>query len=680
MPCPRAIKTTLGSALLLAAVWLGQSASQLSAKSIFDTDTPPAAVTPSTQPAAAAPTTQPPPITPSPATAPAQTQPVAATTTAPTSQPQTQPSPPQQALYQLPRPVPFPFEFAQAFPVVAQRFPTPTTRPSGGSQLILAQSLMDAASGEEAMAIKFLLLKRAREAYLAANDPADALRAVHEMAWYFEVDGEDLSYRILETASGVELPPAASREIAKAGLQAALVALRDQQYDWADKLAAITEILARRSRDPGMLTLANQLVGQLDGLSLDYPRVQEAQQRLAKAPADPADNLLVGRFFCLTCRQWSRGLPLLAKGSDMALRDLAHRELNPPIDGDSQSDLADSWSALGRSMPPGRDRDAVLERAAEWYEAAEARLKGSAQQAAAKHAFATWADQMQHGLIAEIYSGRDFAYRRLTRLDQNIDQSWPTTGPEPGMGHADFSIYWHGYLAPPVPGVYRIVTKVDDSMRVWIDGRLLIDAKANSSFDARAAYVTLGVDPQDLRVEYHQATGAGFAGLGWISPKERTVQAIPNSALLHAPVELAELFPPTLSADDSGTVWLPAAAAQLHGQSLHFSDHDSGPGLYDWHGTDESATWEFTAPPGNYAVDLTYSCPAGSDGAKYTVNINGAKLTGTVAATGGADKFQPTLIGAVHLLGGNVTLSVKPDSVPNGQVMLLQRIVLSPIP
>jgi hypothetical protein len=664
----------------LVALLLARGSSLLDAKSIFDTEPQPAAATPSTQPAVTMP--PPPPSAPPAATAPAvaQTQPTVSATTVPTSQPQTRPTAPQQALYQLPQPIPFPMEFAQVAQVVELRFPTTTTKPSGVDQLALARTLMDAAAGEEQMATKFLLLKRAREAYLTGNDPAGAVGAVHEMAWYFDVDDEGLTYKILEAAAGgAELPATAAREIAKVSLQAAMSALRDQQYEWAGKMAAITEILARRSRDAGMLTLANQLVGQLYGLSQDYPRVQEAQERLAKSPGDPGDNLLVGRFFCLTCRQWSRGLPLLDKGSDVTLRGLAHRELDPPMDSDGQNDLADSWSALGRSMLSGRDRDAVLDRAAEWYEAAESHLKGSLHQTGGKAAFAAWADQMQHGLIAEVYSGQNFAYRRLTRLDQNIDVSWPTLGPEPGMRHADFSIYWRGYVAPPAPGVYRIVTKADDSMRVWIGGRLLVDAKVGSSFDAHAAYVTLGVDPQELRVEYQQANGAGYAGLGWIAPGERIMRAVPNSALLHAPVELAELFPPPLSADDSGAVWLPAAAADLHGQSIHFSDHDSGPALYDWH-EDESATWEFTAPQGNYAVDLTYCCPDGSDGAKYTVRINGAKLTDAVSATGGPDKFQTTLIGNVHLLGGNVTLSVKSDSAPSGHMMLLQRIVLLPIP
>ena len=77
---------------------------------------------------------------------------------------------------------------------------------------------------------------------------------------------------------------------------------------------------------------------------------------------------------------------------------------------------------------------------------------------------------------------------------------------------------WTGTLLPSQSGAHKIITQSDDGIRVWIDGKLVIDdftghyvTRDESTVDLRA-----GV-PVSIRVDYFQLDAGASARLLWSS-------------------------------------------------------------------------------------------------------------------------------------------------------------------
>jgi alpha-L-fucosidase len=62
---------------------------------------------------------------------------------------------------------------------------------------------------------------------------------------------------------------------------------------------------------------------------------------------------------------------------------------------------------------------------------------------------------------------------RLERVDPAIDFDWVRNGPGRPIREDAFSATWTGYLEAPVSGDYTFSAEADDSVRVWVDGRLV---------------------------------------------------------------------------------------------------------------------------------------------------------------------------------------------------------------
>jgi hypothetical protein len=85
--------------------------------------------------------------------------------------------------------------------------------------------------------------------------------------------------------------------------------------------------------------------------------------KLKTSPDDPAANLFVGSYYCFTRAEWEKGLPLLAKGSDAALKKLAAEDLSDSQKDASAARLGDDWWKVG-------ERQAESLRAKTWQHAA----------------------------------------------------------------------------------------------------------------------------------------------------------------------------------------------------------------------------------------------------------------------------------------------------------------------
>jgi hypothetical protein len=106
-----------------------------------------------------------------------------------------------------------------------------------------------------------------------------------------------------------------------------------------------------------------------------HKAIQTSLEKLKDAPDDPEANLKVGRYHCFLRNEWTAGLPLLVKGSDKALAELAALDLANPQEAAEQLQVGDKWHEMAQKGPIN-ERAALEGRAFKWYQSASPNLTG----------------------------------------------------------------------------------------------------------------------------------------------------------------------------------------------------------------------------------------------------------------------------------------------------------------
>jgi S1-C subfamily serine protease len=147
---------------------------------------------------------------------------------------------------------------------------------------------------------------------------------------------------------------------------------------------------------PGILKLARQALRQTQNHNLAmligyrdewltqqqkaWTQVKPMMDKLAANPDDAEANLAVGKYVCFVRGDWATGLPMLAKCSDVKIKQAAGDDLADPIDGAGQQHVADQWYILGNQ--PLLRGDRIRLRAYFWYQKALPQLDGESARSA----------------------------------------------------------------------------------------------------------------------------------------------------------------------------------------------------------------------------------------------------------------------------------------------------------
>ncbi|MDH3675833.1 MAG: PA14 domain-containing protein, partial [Anaerolineae bacterium] len=102
----------------------------------------------------------------------------------------------------------------------------------------------------------------------------------------------------------------------------------------------------------------------------------------------------------------------------------------------------------------------------------------------------------------------------VLRNDVVVNFDWGESAPASGIGVDNFSARWTRRLNFPA-GTYRFYTRVDDGVRLWIDGNLVIDRWFDTAPTTYSADVTLTDGLHSLRIEYYDRAGSAVAQLAW---------------------------------------------------------------------------------------------------------------------------------------------------------------------
>jgi len=123
----------------------------------------------------------------------------------------------------------------------------------------------------------------------------------------------------------------------------------------------------------------------------------------------------------------------------------------------------------------------------------------------------------EHGLLGEYFDNQDLKGKPvLTRVDRDIDFDWGTNVPAAGVPADHFSIRWTGTLVPEQSGRYSVALSGDDGIRLYIDGKCVVDLWQRGAANQGAYQMDLEAGKRyDLRVEYFDYEINARVSLGW---------------------------------------------------------------------------------------------------------------------------------------------------------------------
>jgi hypothetical protein len=136
-----------------------------------------------------------------------------------------------------------------------------------------------------------------------------------------------------------------------------------------------------------------------------------------------------------------------------------------------------------------------------------------------------------NGLSATYYDTRDFTGPSFTRVDPTVNFNWGTGSPATGLGADTFSVRWTGQVRAVSSGLYTFYTVSDDGVRLWVNGKQLVNNWTNHGPTENRGTITLTAGQwYDIRMEYYENTGGAVARLLWSGPN-LAKQVIPTAAL-----------------------------------------------------------------------------------------------------------------------------------------------------
>ena len=155
------------------------------------------------------------------------------------------------------------------------------------------------------------------------------------------------------------------------------------------------------------------------------------------------------------------------------------------------------------------------------------------------------------GLQGVYYASKDLTNPVLVRFDETINFNWAGGSPHPLVPAHPFSARWTGQVIPAVSGTHTFYTQSDDGVRLWVNGKQLINnwTLHPSREDSGTIELKAG-EAVDIKLEYYEDPGVAVCKLSWSAPG-LTKQIIP-AGRLRAPVTGENIELTAVKASSSG--------------------------------------------------------------------------------------------------------------------------------
>jgi hypothetical protein len=171
------------------------------------------------------------------------------------------------------------------------------------------------------------------------------------------------------------------------------------------------------------------------------------------------------------------------------------------------------------------------------------------------------------GWRAEYYDNRQLAYRPLRILNNpGLSFNWGAGAPGLGLPADDFSVRWTRKVTFD-EGIYRFHAEVDDGVRLWIDGTLLVIGEWHDSPGTHYVADCPLSGEHTLQVEYYEHAGEARVRVWWEKRPEPTATctstATPTAPPSATPTATqAPTLTPTPTETATATLVPPTATSQ----------------------------------------------------------------------------------------------------------------------
>ena len=148
---------------------------------------------------------------------------------------------------------------------------------------------------------------------------------------------------------------------------------------------------------------------------------------------------------------------------------------------------------------------------------------------------------LANGLTATIFNNSNFTGTSITRVDRSVNFNWGRGSPHPDIAADTFSVRWTGAVIPRFSETYTLLTTSDDGVRLWVNGKLIINNWTRHAPTVNAGRITLIAGrAYAIRMDYFEHTGGALAKLEWRSARQAR-QIVPESQLLPSNQQAAPL-------------------------------------------------------------------------------------------------------------------------------------------
>lgn len=226
----------------------------------------------------------------------------------------------------------------------------------------------------------YVVLVEARDRAVQLADLTLAETAVDKLIARFQVDRLAARTELLEKLqANKSLPADVGSDCADQCLDLVEVAIRDEDFPAADKLARLAQQFASKARNGELKNEAAWRIKEATQFTARWGEAEKARASLAKNDADADAHQEVGRYLCFQCDDWEAGLTHLSKGSDEPLKKLAVRSLAEMSDPAKLVELGDAWKKQSSQKNASKEvRGEYRAAARHWYALAEPWLPGLA--------------------------------------------------------------------------------------------------------------------------------------------------------------------------------------------------------------------------------------------------------------------------------------------------------------
>lgn len=147
------------------------------------------------------------------------------------------------------------------------------------------------------------------------------------------------------------------------------IGIMENDFAQAAKIVGVAFQFSSKNNEDPLPRLLNKLKASLTTAENKFKEALSDLDAYRKSPDDRESAAAFGMFLCFTKGDWVTGLPLLQKGDNEALREMAREDLSRGSDPDpqEQAQLADMWWDLGERAKSATYRQPCRERALYWY-------------------------------------------------------------------------------------------------------------------------------------------------------------------------------------------------------------------------------------------------------------------------------------------------------------------------